>query len=53
LLIYTIQGQLIFKKTGINASEISLNLMSCQPGLYLMKAKLANNKFLNYKIIKR
>jgi Carbohydrate family 9 binding domain-like/Secretion system C-terminal sorting domain len=53
LSIYSIQGQLLYKKTGIQTTEISLNISRYQPGMYLMKAKLANNKYLNYKILKK
>jgi len=51
--IYSIQGQLLYKKTGTQTTEFSLNISGYQTGMYLMKVKLANNKYLNYKISKK
>jgi hypothetical protein len=53
LYIYSIQGKLLYKKTGTQTTEISLNISGYQPGIYLMKVKLANNKYLNCKISKK
>jgi hypothetical protein len=51
--ICSIQGQLLFKKKISSCTEVSLDLNSLQPSLYLVGIRFANGQYSNCKIVKR
>lgn len=53
ILVSSIQGQLLYKKVVSNSAEVSLDLTSLQPSLYLVGIRFSDGKYSNCKIVKR
>jgi hypothetical protein len=51
--IYSIQGELLHFQGGLVTSTLSCDMSDYQAGLYILRLKLDNGIYLNYKIFKR
>jgi hypothetical protein len=49
--IYNSQGQLILNKSGVNNTSLTVNLANCSNGIYILRLRTIDKKYISKKII--
>jgi hypothetical protein len=52
VVIYSVQGQLMYDQTGLSTSYISLDINNFKPGIYILNVKMNDGTCVNYKLVK-
>ncbi len=52
VVIYSVQGQLMYDQTGLSTCNISLDLNNFKPGIYILNVKMDDGTCVNYKMVK-
>lgn len=53
IVLYSIQGEILNIQTSLSIASLSYDMSNYRAGIYIMRLKLENGGYLNYKILKK